>query len=94
MISWAKHSPAFTSKEALAAVKGVHIMAELAQRFDVHPDQILQGKTMRLDGATDVFAAGDSTLEGLVDVNVLLAKIGELTLKNNFSETARTQGAC
>ncbi len=34
------HAPAFKAKVALAAVKGEKTLAELAQQFDVHPDQI------------------------------------------------------
>ena len=34
------HSRAFTAKVALAAVKGEKTLAELAQQFDVHPNQI------------------------------------------------------
>ena len=39
------HSPAFKAKVALAAVKGENTLAELAQQFDVHANQI----TMRQD---------------------------------------------
>ena len=34
------HSPAFKAKVALAVVKGEKTLAELAQQFDVHPNQI------------------------------------------------------
>ena len=83
-----KHSPALRSKVALAVVKREHAMAELSKRFDVHPNQIMQRKTLLLDRATDGLAARGSTLEPPVDVKVLHAKIGKLTLGNDFSETA------
>ena len=34
------HTPAFKAKVALAAVKGEKTLAELAQQFDGHPNQI------------------------------------------------------
>ena len=36
------HTPVFKSKVALAAIKGDKTVAELAQQFDVHPNQITQ----------------------------------------------------
>jgi len=34
------HTPAFKSKVALAAIRGDKTVSELAQQFDVHPNQI------------------------------------------------------
>ena len=38
------HSPAFKAKVALAAVKGERTLAELAEQFDLHPNQIQDWK--------------------------------------------------
>ena len=79
------HSPAFKAKVALAAVKGEKTLAELAQQFDVHPNQITQWKAQLLDGAADVFGAETAApANPPVDVKTLHAKIGELTLANDF----------
>ena len=44
------HSPAFKAKMALAAVRGEKTLAELAQQFDVHPNQITTWKAQLLEG--------------------------------------------
>ena len=79
------HTPAFKAKVALAAVKGEKTLAELAQQFDVHPNQITQWRGQLLEGATAVFGDG-AKADGApaVDVKVLHAKIGELTLERDF----------
>ena len=71
---------------ALAAVKGEKTLAELAQQFDIHPNQITQWKAQLLDGAAGVFGAGSARQSATapVDLKVLHAKIGELTLENDF----------
>jgi transposase len=51
------HSPAFKAKVALAAIKGERTLAELAQQFDVHPNQIKQWRAQLLEGASGVFGA-------------------------------------
>ena len=49
------HTPVFKSKVALAAIKGDKTVAELAQQFDVHANQITQWKSQLLDRAGVVF---------------------------------------
>ena len=82
------HSPAFKAKVALEAIRGQLTVAELAQRHDVHPNQIAQWKTQLLKGATEAFTTPGERTEPPVDVKTLHAKIGELTLENDFLERA------
>ena len=84
------HSPAFKAKVALAAIKGERTIAQLADQYDVHPNQITTWKTQLEGGAADVFVAcsGGSQAAPPVDLKALHAKIGELTLENDFLEGA------
>jgi transposase-like protein len=86
------HTAAFKSKVALAAFKSDKTLAELAQQFDVHPNQITEWKNRLQEGAAGVFGeAKDDPAAPKVDVTVLHAKIGELTLENDFLEKALTK---
>ena len=78
------YSPAFKAKVALAAIKGEKTLAELAQQYDVHPNLINQWRARLLEGAADVFGSEPAATEPAIDVTVLHAKIGELTLANDF----------
>ena len=84
------HSPQFKAKVAVEAIKGEQTAAELAQRFDVHPNQITQWKAQLLERSADVFGGGESQ-EPAVDVKALHAKIGELTLEVDFLGGALTK---
>ena len=65
-------------------------MAELSQRFDIHPNQITQWKTQLQERSADVFQGGNHSKEPPVDVKTPHAKIGQLTLENDFLEGALT----
>ena len=82
-----KHSGAFKAKVALAAMSGEKTLAELAQQFDVHPNQIANLKRQLSEGATAVFDR-EATTEPKVYLRALHAKIGQLTLENDFLESA------
>jgi transposase len=78
------HNPAYKAKVALAAIKGEKTLAELAQQYDVHPNQITAWKAQVLEGAAGLFSGGATEAAPAVDLKVLHAKIGELTLENDF----------
>ena len=83
------HTPAFKAKVALAAVKGDRTLAQLAEHFDVHPNQITTWKAQLEGRASDIFGSGSTAPSTpAVDVKSLHAKIGELTLENDFLEGA------
>jgi transposase len=63
------HTPAFIANVALAAIKGDRTIAQLAEQFDVHPNQITTWKGQLEDGAADVFGpSGGNAAEPVVDV--------------------------
>ena len=88
------HSPAFKAKVAIAAIKGDRTIAQIADQFDVHPNQVTSWKAQLEGGAAEVFDGGSSSCSPAapaVDVKQLHAKIGELTLENDFLEGALTK---
>jgi transposase-like protein len=79
------HSSAFKAKVALAAVKSDQTLAQLAERFDVHPHQITQWKAQLLERAGEVFAsAGERRGTEGPSTKDLQAKIGQLAMENDF----------
>ena len=82
------HSPAFKPQVALEAVRGDKTLAELAQKHDLHTTQIIKWRKQLLDRAADVFGADSKPDEPVIDLKDLHAKIGLLTLENDFLQGA------
>ena len=49
------HTATFKAKVAVAALKDDKTLAELAEKFDIHADQIAEWRTKLLDAAVGVF---------------------------------------
>ena len=83
------HSAGFKAKVALAAIAGDKTLAELARQFDVHPNQVVNWKRQLSEGASGIFNKSPAPPD--VDLKALHAKIGQLTLENDFLESALTK---
>jgi len=77
------HAPAFKAKVALDALKGDQTIVELAQRYQVHPNQITEWKKQLLEHAPEIFSK-DRKADQVPSVKDLHAKIGQLSMENDF----------
>jgi transposase len=83
------HSPDFKAKVALAAIKGDETLSELARRYQINANLIVKWKKLLLENSAEVFASG----KGLApdresEIKSLQAKIGEITMENDFLSKA------
>lgn len=85
------HSAVFKAKVAMDALRDGQTIAEVAQRHDVHPNQVTEWRRQLQERAADVFGGVATPTAPAVDVKELHAKIGQLTLENDFLEGALTK---
>lgn len=83
-----KHSPSFKAKVALEALKGEASIAEIASRYEVHPNLVTKWKKTLQDEAAGIFGE-DHTRKKKQDENLvaqLYQQIGQLKVEKDFLE--------
>jgi transposase len=80
------HGAVFKAKVALEAIKGEQTLVELAERFQVHPNQIAEWKKQLQERASEIFDK-EKKSQG-PDIKELHAKIGQLAMENDFLSIA------
>ena len=85
------HSPASKAKVVLAAVRAENTLAELAAQFDGHANVIKAWRDQPLEGAAGIIGNGKPDTPSPLGVEKLYAKIGGLTLTNEFLAGALTK---
>jgi len=83
-------SAEFKAKVALAAIRGDGTMAELASRYDIHPNMIAKWKRDALAGMKDTFVRGGDRerADHEAEIKRLQAKVGELVIERDFLSKA------
>lgn len=80
------HKPEFKAKVALEALKGNQTVSQIADDFEVHGNQVTTWKTQLRKGIASIFETTEKKTEPdpAEDVEALKAKIGELTMENDW----------
>ena len=80
-----KFTSKFKSKVAIEALKERYSLSELAERFELHPNQISQWKQEFLEKSKDIFDKKPSkSKEDQLDLDPLYAKIGQLEVERDY----------
>lgn len=80
-----KFSSEFKAKVALEALKERYSLAELAKKFELHPNQISKWKQEFIENSAKIFDTGKVKNEQeQVDIEALYSKIGKLEVDRDF----------
>lgn len=80
-----KFTSEFKTKVSLEALKERYSLSELAERFELHPNQISQWKQEFLEKSSSVFdKKSTKSQEKEVDLDKLYAKIGKLEMERDY----------
>ena len=87
------YSPAFKAKVALVAIRGDKTITQIANQFELHPNQVSKWKKIALDNLEPLFSGNCNAFDKEAEKTIkeLHAKIGELTVEKDFFERARSQ---
>lgn len=77
-------SAEFKAKVAIEALKEQQTLQELAQKYDVHPNQISSWKQEFIRNSASVFSEGKKKKEASVDASKLFEEIGRLKIELDF----------
>jgi transposase len=81
------HSATIKAQVAVPALRGDKTIAEIAEKFEVYPNQVTAWKAQLLERSSEAFGEKADGTPAL-NIEKMEAKIGRLTLENDFLESA------